>query len=113
MKSNNSINFLDITLKKESYLKISTKWFNKHTLSDRYINFHFAQPISYKKNVVTALADTAVNLTSAEYRPEILKKIKQFLHEHNYPEEFVNKIIKKKEYTKSTITQNIIIIKKK
>lgn len=103
IEENSSINFLDLTLIRNNS-RIQTKFFQKPISSGRYVNYFSNQPLTHKKNVVSALADRAIQLTSAIFRPEIINKIKNVLIENNYPVTFIDSIFKgrlHKYYNKS------------
>lgn len=89
----NKINFLDLTLIRKNN-KIFTKLYQKATSSGRYLNYNSNQSVSIKKSVVVSLMDRAIKLTSAEYRPEIIKQIKEILIDNDYPVNFINSIFK-------------------
>lgn len=95
IEENNQINFLDLTLIKENN-RIYTKWYTKNVASGRYLNFNSEHHKTHKKNVVTAVIDRAIKLTSPKYRTETIKKAKQLLLENNYPEHLINNITKKR-----------------
>lgn len=91
---NNTISFLDILLKRDSNNIIKIEWFRKISSSNRFLNFHGNNPITHKRNVVTAIVDRAIHFTDPEFRPNILNKVKTILKENNYPCKFYSSIIK-------------------
>ena len=95
----NKINFLDLTIYRQqttNYLK--TKWYTKDTWSGRYLNFNSHHPNSQKNSVIIGLVDRAIALTSPEFRPETLKKVKETLELNHFPKYLVRKIIKQRTY---------------
>lgn len=97
VEENSQINFLDITLIKHKN-KILTKWYTKSVSSGRYLNFNSEHHITHKKNVITAIIDRAIKLTSPSYRKDSINKAKTLLTENNYPIEMINKIVKKRTH---------------
>lgn len=105
---NNKINFLDMTLERNEN-KILTKWYTKPTWSGRYQNFHSNHSKNQKLSVIIGLTDRAISLTSPQFRPEILKKVKESLIQNNFNLTDINRIIKRrtyKFYNKQTSNQN-------
>lgn len=97
VEKNNQINFLDLTIirsKNDNTLK--TKWYTKDTWSGRYLSFNSHHPNSQKYSVIIGLTDRAIALTSPQYRPEILKKVRKTLITNHFPEKLINKIFKKR-----------------
>ena len=92
---NKTLNFLDITVA-HCNGKITTKWFRKPNSSGRYVNYLSAQPLVHKKAVVAGLVDRAVCFTNVIDRPKVIADVKKILRDNNYPDEFVNKIIKER-----------------
>ena len=95
IEENAQINFLDLTLIRENN-RIYTKWYTKTVASGRYLNFNSEHHKVHKKNVITAVIDRAIKLTSPKHRTETIKKAKCLLFENNYPQYLVNKIAKKR-----------------
>lgn len=97
IEQNNQINFLDLTLvRKIENEKIKTKWYNKETWSGRYLNFNSNHPKNQKNSVIIGLTDRAIHLTSPEYRPEILKRVKSILIDNHFPEKTISRITKQR-----------------
>lgn len=97
LEKNNRLNFLDMTLiKNEKNNKIETMWYTKETASGRYLNFNSTHPLNHKKNVITAVIDRAIKLTSPKHRQQTIEKGKHLLLQNNHPLELINKIIKKR-----------------
>lgn len=94
-ENNKQINFLDLTLIRENN-RIFTKWYTKTVSSGRYLNFNSEHHIIHKNNVITAIIDRAIKLTSPRYRTETIKKAKLLLLKNNYPQNQIDKITKKR-----------------
>lgn len=109
IETNNKINFLDMTLiRQKNNENLKTKWYTKNTWSGRYLNYNSNHPTSQKNSVIIGLTDRALNLTSPEFRPEVLQKVKIILKNNNFPEKQVNKIIKQRihKFYNKKIPQN-------
>lgn len=91
---NGTINFLDMTLIRQSDGTISTKWYQKEIASGRYLHFNAHNPTTHKRNVATALSDRAIALTNPQDRPKSLARVKELLADNGYPDEFVSNIIR-------------------
>lgn len=93
-ETNNSINFLDITLIKNINGSINTNWYRKHIKTDRYLNFNSFTTIKYKKSLITSLVDRAILLSSKKFHNQNINKIESILLKNNYPHDFIKKQIK-------------------
>lgn len=98
-ESNGKINFLDLTLiRNQSNNNIKTIWYTKPTCSGRYLNYNSNHPTNQKNSVIIGLADRAIHLTSPNYRPNALNKVRTILKNNNFPEKRINRIIKQRTY---------------
>ena len=100
IENNKQINFLDVTLITKNN-KIYTKWYTKTMFSGRYLNYNSEHHKIHKNNVITAIIDRAIKLTSPCYRNETINKAKNLLLKNNYPQHLINRIAKK-EFMYST-----------
>jgi hypothetical protein len=99
IESENKINFLDLTIiKNKDNEEIKTKWFTKDTWSGRYLNYNSHHSTSQKNSVIIGLTDRALTLTSPEFRPQTLRKVKKILTENNFPTKLINRIIKQRTF---------------
>ena len=71
---NNSINFLDLTIKYNDSGIINTNWYTKEVSSQRYLNFNSHTHNSYKKSVINSLTQNIEQTT--------WKKLKQYKSIH-------------------------------
>ena len=92
------INFLDLTIIRSNN-EILSKWYTKSVASGRYLNFNSQHHIIHKRNVITAVIDRAIKLTSPVYRKDTIDKAKKLLSENNYPNKLINQITKKRIHT--------------
>ena len=97
-ESNNSINFLDMTLIRNNN-KIITNWFRKNTASGRYINYLSHHPDTQKIAIIYSLVDKAIKLSDPQFHKENLKTVKHYLLCNNYPPNIINRYISKRTAT--------------
>ncbi len=89
-----SIKFLDMTLTRDEFGNITTKWYRKEIASGRYLHFQGHNPVTHKRNVVSAITDRAITFTNPRERPQSIETVKRLLQENGYPKQFVNEIVK-------------------
>ena len=94
-ENNNQINFLDITLLKNSNGTIQTTWHTKHVWTASYINFNSITPFKYKISVIN-LVDRAIRLSSKPFKSANLNKVRNTLKINGYPDNIINKYVKKR-----------------
>lgn len=92
---NNCINFLDVSIKVVDG-RLLTNWYRKPTWSGRYLHFFSHHHISQKIAVVYSLVDRVIKLSEKQYHQENLFLIKNTLSKNGYPQNFLNKFIKKR-----------------
>lgn len=92
IETKSCISFLDILLIRNNN-QIKIKWYRKKIASERFLNFKGINPISHKRNVITALIDRAIAFTNPNYRPDSINTIKNILNKNNYPKKFYQPII--------------------
>lgn len=63
-------------------------------MPSRYLNFHFYQPIRYKKGVVNNLVDRAKKLADRTFHEENLMKIREVLTASSHPKTFLDTTMK-------------------
>lgn len=107
METENTINFLDVSVSYDNKGSIFTNWYSKPLASHRYTSYYSNAPLSYKKNVIKNLTDRAVKLSHPKFRKENLNKIRKILLENNYPLTFINKHIKKRVHAIFNSSQQI------
>lgn len=95
VEKNRQINFLDLTLIRENN-HIHTKWYTKSVSSGRYLNYNSEHHKIHKKNVITAIIDRSIKLTTAKYRQETINKAKNLLSINGYPPHLINSITKRR-----------------
>lgn len=98
LEQNNSLNFLDLTIIRNTTNKLKTKWYTKPTSSGRYLNYNSNHPKCQKLSVIIGLTDRAIALTSPEYREETLKKVQSVLTNNQYPLGLIERIRKQRIY---------------
>ena len=92
----NSINFLDLKLTRKPDGGIDVNWYTKDVWSGRYINFSSVVPFRHKVAVINALVDRAVILSHPKYKKQNLIKIREVLKNNSYPNNIIDKYIKKR-----------------
>ena len=97
IESNNSINFLDLTIIRNNQ-KIITNWYKKKSSSNRTLNYFSNHPLQLKINIIYNLVDRAIGLSDKRFHHNNLKIIKNILNENNYPKDFMTKFINKRLY---------------
>jgi type IV secretory pathway component VirB8 len=85
-------------IKNKDNEEIKTKWFTRDTWSGRYLNYNSHHSTSQKNSVIIGLTDRALTLTSPEFRPQTLRKVKKILTENNFPTKLINRIIKQRTF---------------
>jgi hypothetical protein len=85
-----SINFLDITIKYDNLGKITTKWYKKDVASNRFVNFNSTHIYSQKINSAYNLKNKALALSDQIYHVEIKQKIFDILQSNEYPRTLIN-----------------------
>jgi hypothetical protein len=110
MEENNRAPFLDVEIIRKDDGKLLTDWYHKPTASGRTLNYLSFSPSHYKKNIIINMLHKINTLSSAEFIPKNIKKMREILKQNNYPKFYINKIINE-YYTKlnqnSNITNNI------
>ena len=66
-KQNNSINFLGVTVYRNSDSHASTNWYRKTTCSGRYLNFLSHHPIKRKIAIIYKLTDNCILLADKNF----------------------------------------------
>ena len=93
----NTISFLDISVKLENTGQLSTSIFTKPTDKGVYANFQSHIPLQYKKSVINSLVRRAIKFSSSwQSCSTELERIKQSLSNNGYPQNMVESIINRK-----------------
>ena len=94
-ENNKSINFLDVTLTRDTNnKKLNTRWYRKTTASDRLLNYESSHPQSIKNNLVKNMTNRIIETsTNNEHCLEDIEKLKRMLAKSNYPIRKTNKLI--------------------
>lgn len=83
--TNNEINFLDMTLKRED-TKITTNWYKKTFASDRMLNYFSCHENQTIRATAMAHIKTVLNLSDGKYFHQNKEKIEKKLRLNNFPE---------------------------
>ncbi|XP_062703965.1 uncharacterized protein LOC134286370 [Aedes albopictus] len=93
-ETNESLRFLDLTLSREGE-RIRKIWFPKKR-DGRYLDYNSESPHTHKMNTMIALIDRALKLTDVERREESIRMVKHILRNNNYPENLIQRTIKRR-----------------
>lgn len=86
------INYLDITIINKAF-DISTKWFQKHISSGRFLNYLSHHSRSVILNTAITFVHTMLANTSPQYHEEITNRAKHLLEINSFPNDIINNII--------------------
>lgn len=89
-----AINYLDITIYNKPF-DLTTKWYQKHISSGRFLNFLSHHSGSVIINTAIAFVYRMINNTSNEYQTEILAVARHLLLINSFPPGIIDKIITK------------------
>lgn len=85
----NTINFLELTIKRGQDGRLSLSWYRKPTASLRYINFYSNHPQASKRNIVTLLGKRLRAFTDLNTRKTEREKVIHILRQNDYPMSFI------------------------
>lgn len=102
-KTTNSINYLDFTIYNKPF-DITTKWFQKHIASGRFLNQLSHHNQSQITNTAISFVRTMIGNTSKEYRQEVLDRAKHLLKINSYSNIAIERIIHKAQTTEQNNT---------
>jgi len=94
METNNTLNYLDVSLIRNGNNKIDFKWFKKEISSNRILNYYSNHPEYTKINTVKNMINRALNISSPCYHSEIKSKITKILQDNLYPKYLTDSLIK-------------------
>ncbi|XP_062703746.1 uncharacterized protein LOC134286186 [Aedes albopictus] len=98
------IKFLDIMVTRKEGILEKT-WLPKQT-KGRYLDFISESPYSHKRNTAIALVDRAIKLTDAQHRPSAISTVKEMLKCNNYPNWFIQNVLKQRVHKHYNELQN-------
>ncbi|XP_044760307.1 uncharacterized protein LOC123317762 [Coccinella septempunctata] len=96
-ESNNSINFLDMTIVRGNG-ELLTQWYRKEQNSIHILDFNSNHHQSQKKSRAIGYIDRALKLTSPVLRERTLTDVEELLFTNNYPKIMVQKLIKQRTH---------------
>ncbi|KAK9889327.1 hypothetical protein WA026_004603 [Henosepilachna vigintioctopunctata] len=91
------LNFLDMTIIRQNNT-ILTKWYRKKQNSDQILDYRTNHPIKQKKGTAIGYIDRALQLTSPQLRPEMIKHTKHLLEINHYPINVIKALIKERTH---------------
>ncbi|XP_048259316.1 uncharacterized protein LOC125384342 [Haliotis rufescens] len=92
-EKDNQLPFLDVLVCRNAANRIQTSVYRKPTHTDQCIHFNSNHPLRTKTGIISALTKRAINLSSADPKPEITHLRQVFTHLNNYPAKLVDKVI--------------------
>ncbi|VDP76241.1 unnamed protein product [Echinostoma caproni] len=87
-ESNNKLNFLDITTRREDGAQ---SVYRKETWAGQYLHFENFMPLEYKRGLVRTLFDRTRLIRKEDRIEQELQNLREFLAKNAYPEAFVTK----------------------
>ena len=75
--------------------RLIPNWFCKEVSSGQLINYTSAHPPKMKFNTALSFADKVIHLSHPRYHDENRTKIQRILRKNNYPQEIIDKILKR------------------
>ncbi|XP_048259337.1 uncharacterized protein LOC124120314 [Haliotis rufescens] len=92
-EKDNQLPFLDVLVCRNAANRIQTSVYRKPTHTDQYIHFNSNHPLRTKTGIISTLTKRAINLSSADPKPEIAHLRQVFTHLNNYLAKLVDKVI--------------------
>lgn len=111
LEENNQINFLDITIKRDSLGNLTTENYKKPEKSLRTINFFSQHPAHQKKNLITNELSRIQSTTCNELLPKHIKLLKEKFMSNGYPVDFIESCINNKNNRIKKEKNNTSLIK--
>ena len=96
LENNNCLNFLNISVIKNSDNTISTNWFRKETFSGRFLNYFSLHPLHQKIGIIKNLVDFTILLSDNKFHHHNLNIVSKLLSLNSFPIQFIDKHIKKR-----------------
>ena len=87
------LNYLDLSIYRNSTGGIMTNWYHKPIASNRLLNFYSNHPHKMKMNVAKAFIRKVFRVSHKSFWESNLLRIKEILSKNNYPEKLINKLI--------------------
>jgi Reverse transcriptase (RNA-dependent DNA polymerase) len=106
-ENNQKINFLDMTLIRQEN-KIITNYYNKECSSNRILSFNSKHPFNMKFNTALAYAKRVKSLSHPQFYVSNIERITEVLLKNNYPQNVIDKVIKKYKFFKPKNTNDEI-----
>ena len=95
---NNSINFLDVKITRNSDNSISTSTYRKPTFTGVMLNWNSLTSIKYKKGLISCLLDRSNKICSSHaQKVEEMEDLRNLLIDNNYPPHIVDNEFKRFE----------------
>lgn len=90
--------FLDVVVLRGQNGKLITDWYKKECSSDRILNYHSNHPYHQKINTAASFINRVLSLSSTQYKTKNIHKIRDILHNNNFPRNIIRKLINNNQY---------------
>ena len=115
-EKDNSLNFLDVKIKRKDNLCLETSTYRKPTFTGVMLNWNSLTSIRYKTGLIKCLLDRLNKICSSEQQKEIeMAQLRLILLNNNYPSKIIDKefekFLKYKTSLNTEIIENEIITK--
>jgi hypothetical protein len=92
----NSLNFLDVKIRRNKDLSISTSTYRKPTFTGVMLNWNSLTSIKYKIGLISCLLDRSFKICSSEKQKLIeMEQLRDLLIKNNYPSQIIEKEFEK------------------
>ncbi|XP_048253217.1 uncharacterized protein LOC125381071 [Haliotis rufescens] len=93
IEKTNQLPFLDVLVSRTQTNRIYTSVYRKPTHTDQNIHFNSNHPLRTKTGIISTHTKRAINLSTADPKPEIKHLRQVSMHLNNYPLNLVDKVI--------------------
>jgi hypothetical protein len=91
-EENNTLNFLDVKIKKKKDLSFTTSTYRKPTFTGVMLNWNSLTSIKYKIGLISCLLDRSFKICSSEKQKLIeMEQLRELLIRNNYPNQIIEK----------------------
>ena len=108
-EKDNSLNFLDVKIKRKDNLCLETSTYRKPTFTGVMLNWNSLTSIRYKTGLIKCLLDRLNKICSSEQQKEIeMAQLRLILLNNNYPSKIIDKEFEKFLKYKTSLNTEII-----
>lgn len=91
--ANRQLNYLDVTLIRNSDGKVISNWYHKPMATNRILNFYSNHPTHMKLNTAKNFINRVLMLSHKTFFNDNLTRIRKILQKNNYPNNVINGLI--------------------